>query len=134
MKRAIENIGKKVLDFIFDFENNEYVLEQGFFEPENGINESPSLQINGFIEYAGHDVTIGVWAKDTNTVEVLFESDEYYNIEAAVNEYVQKNLDFKELMACAIDDRIESEADEWQRNGFRNADDFYSFVGYRKSA
>lgn len=130
MNKVIENIGKKVLDFIYDLENNDYGFEGGCYEPENGISEGASVTIHGSIKIGGHEVTVGVWTDD-KTVEVLFENDDYENLEKAVNDYVAGEIDYNELVGLAEEDMRESYMDEWQRNGFRDEADYNR---YRYSA
>lgn len=130
MKKVIENIGKKVLDFIYDFENNDFELEGGCYEPENGICEGSGVTISGHITIGGHDVTVSVWTK-SKTVEVLFEDDEYYNIEEAVNGYVAGEIDYDMVLAGAEEASREFYMDEFQRNGFAGEADYNR---YRYSA
>ena len=127
MKKVIENIGKKVLDFIYDFENNEYDYDGGCYEPWNGISEKESVSMNIHFDYKGHEVTGSVYAGAKKYVEVLFESENYENIEAAVNEYVEKELDLDDWYSCAIDDMRENSMDEYQRNGFANEADYWHY-------
>lgn len=131
MKKVIENIGKKVLDFIYDFENNEYDYEGGCYEPWNGISEKASVYMNIHFDYKGHEVTGSVYVGRDRYVEVLFESDNYENIETAVNEYVKKELNLDDWYSCAMDDMADSSMDEYQRNGFANEADY---IRYRYSA
>ena len=138
MKKAIENIGKKVIDFLYDFDNNEYALTKGGYEPENCCYEPDNLSINIHLDYAGHEITGLVEYGSNKIVEVLFESDNYENIQEAVNEYVERELDLKDLIYEAIEDRKSYEMDEYQRNGFADEADYnryrYGSYPYFKTA
>ena len=120
MRKTIENIGKKVLDYIYDFDH-EYDYENGCSEPENGVYEAPDASMSIHIDFMGHEITGSVSRK---YVEVLFESDNYDNIEEAVNEYVENNLDREDWFVSVKEDIRDKTMDEFQRNGFADEQDY----------
>ena len=125
MKKVIETIGKKVLDEVLDVENNEYEFDGGCYEPWNGISEGPSASISTYTKVFGHYVRIN--AKSDGTIEALFEDDEYPNLEKAVQQYLDEHFNGSEFLSAVIDDVKENEMDEWQRNGFASASDYYHY-------
>lgn len=131
MKKSIENIGKKVVEFLYDFENNDYELEGGYYEPDNGICEAASVSIYGNLTIFGHEATVNVDTKYNGYIEVWFEDDEYFNIEEAVNKYVENKLDLRDLYTSAIEHYEINYGDEYERNGFRDEADY---IRYRYSA
>ena len=124
IKQTIEKVGNKVMDFLYDFDNNDYELDGGCCEPENGIYEAPSISIRGRVTIFGHEVTVGVDTRGGGYIEVLFEDDEYENLEEAVNGYVKHTLDLRDLHASAVDHYGSNYMDEWQAHGFRDEADY----------
>ena len=127
MKKVIENIGKKVIEQLYDFDKNEYDYCGGCYEP--GCVESPSASMSVIFEYGNHSITVNV--SSGSYAEVLFEDDEYENLEKAVNKYVEDHFDDKDWLACVEEDVRDNSMDEWQRNGFANEADYWH---YRQSA
>lgn len=133
MRKAIRNIGEKVIERFFDFESNGYELVGGVCEPHNGICEADSLSIYFIINVGGHDIdcSINMDGYKVNYLEAIFEDYGYENIEKALNEYIWSALDTKSLFDNAIDDMRKNSLDEWQAHGFRNEADYNR---YRYSA
>ena len=121
MKKVIEDIGKKVIEQLYDFDNNEYEYYGGCNEPD--CVEGPSASMHFVFKYNEHFVTVSVSYRDY--VEVLFEDDEYENLEQAVNDYVEKEFDESHWLACVQEDVRDNSLDEWQSHGFRDAADYY---------
>lgn len=130
MKNVIEKIGDWCIEQIFDFDRNECEYESGCVEPENGVYEKPSVSVYAKEYFNGHFVNMSANTSD-NSVEILFEDDEYENLEKAVNDYVAEKLDFDDLFYCARDDYEEHNMSIFERNGFRNEADYNH---YRYSA
>lgn len=123
MKQAIENIGKEVIKQLYDFGNNEYNYEEGCYEP-NCI-EGTSASMNFCFKFNSHYVTVS--ARYNCYIEVLFEDDDYENLEKAVNDYVEKEFDYNDWLSCLEDDVRDNSLDEWQAHGFSDASDYYHY-------
>ena len=123
MRQVIENIGKKVIEQLYDFNNNEYEYDGGCYEP--GCVEGPSASMHFAFKYNNHFVTVSV--SSGNYIEVLFEDDEYENLENAVNDYVEKEFDDNDWLASVQEDVRDNSLDEWQSHGFRDAADYYHY-------
>lgn len=127
MKKVIEKIGEEILDEVFDFNEHEYDFEGG---GRDAYGYDPTYASLRFCKKMyGHDVYACV---DSNgDVEVLFEENRHPNIEEAVQKYVKEHFDSTEFLSNVIDDVNECNEDEYQRNGFASARDYYN---YRYSA
>lgn len=128
MKQIIENISKRVIDKFFDFDNNDYNFEGAVVEPENGIYEAERLSISFYIEIGTHtiDCALSMTGKKVDYIEAIFEEG-FENIQEAVNNYLEENLDTSELWSLAFDDVRENSMDEYQRNGFASAADYWHY-------
>lgn len=133
MKKVTENIGSMIIEKLFDFDNNDYELVGGVCEKENGINEPDTLSISFSFEYSTCEVGCYVYMAGgtAKVVEAtLYPQNKNHKLEAiegGVAKYLEENLDTKELWTEALDHARENSMDEYQRNGFANAADYWRY-------
>lgn len=125
MKRTfdtIKKIGDLAIDSLFafddyDIDGDEYglydVSVRTSFDLDNGCNVECDYSYHG----GSHNVEI----------RLNPSNDSHYlvRLEEAVNEYVGMHLDMDDLKERICDQAKEDCEDEWQRNGFRDAADYY---------
>ncbi len=127
MKRAeqiINAIGEKVIDSLFDVENNDYELT---YDELDGTEMSVNISFG----YKGCTVDCSVLYKGGWTIECLLtaknENHKLELLEMAVNGYVENNMDKKELLGNMKDYSEECSMDEFQRNGFSDEADYWRY-------
>lgn len=123
MKELVKKIGDAILDELYDFDNNEYEYDGGCYEHD--CIEGPSASMSFCFKFHDHYVTVSVRSNDY--IEILFEDDNYENLEKAVNEYVEKEFDDNDWLSQVEDDVRDNSLDEWLQHGFRDAADYYHY-------
>lgn len=136
MKRdqVISAIGDKIIEKLYELDDNYSYEADEFgseadcrtgcfqFEYGNGMCEVEASVTWPYNKAASLEVLI---YGTEGHVENAFK--DLSNIEKAVTEYLDEHLDDSALMDAMLDDLREANEDEWQRNGFRDAADYYSW-------
>lgn len=129
MKRIIEIIGKKVLDELYKFDNNDYNIEKtdpNF--PEVYDTTEASMDFNGDLNKRYFfNGSVKVVNGRLGYIEVFDYDEQYPNIEKAVQEYVNANFNADEWYSELIDYNESLCEDEWQSHGFRDEADYWRY-------
>ena len=124
MKKVIESIGNVLVEKFYDFGNLEY--DGGCVEEYNNIYEPETITISFGHSTKNHDIdcSLKMSGGKVEYFEVLVDCE---NCEKALEDYVRENISFEDLWREALDDMRENAMDEWQRNGFSDAADYWSY-------
>lgn len=128
----IKTIGDKLIDGLYELDDNYTYEADGEFGGREADCES-----SAYIEFGNGacdaECTV-VWPYNKcASIEVILHGTEgihekrYKNIDNindAVQEYIEKNLDVDVLLDAMLDDLRESSMDEYQRNGFASERDY----------
>ncbi len=121
VRKMVDAISEKVLSGFYDLENHEYSLDH---DCETGVNEA-SMSFSFPFGRKSVDCNLKLRNGCLLYVDVLFDDSSHSNIELAVNEHVASSLNPRELYAMMVEDYRDRTMDEYQRNGFRSASDFW---------
>lgn len=132
MKRdlIIANIGEAITEKLFELDDN-YTYEADEFGREADCHAYASefKYGTGVCEV---EATVTWPYNKSASIEVLIygkkghvEDKDLSNIEKAVSDYLNEHLDTGELFDAILDDLRQANEDEYQRNGFASASDYY---------
>lgn len=136
MKRdtLIETISKAIEEELFELDDNydydcdcefggfEASCRTGCFEFEFGTGK---CEIEATVTWPYHkapSIEVLIYGYE-GKVENAFK--DLSNIEKAVQDYMDKHLDFQALLDAMTEDLSKANEDEWQSHGFRDAADYY---------
>lgn len=92
MKKMVENIGKRVVERLFDFGNNGYEMDGGI------------LGISFTLDVCGRalDCRASIDNGRLQYLEAMFSGGGYENVENGIEAYVRANTDVKGLWTTAL--------------------------------
>ena len=129
MKNIIEIIGEKILNELFDFDNNSYNVEKTDpNHPEVYDTTEVSMSFNGDMNKRYfYDGSVKVVNGKLSYIEVFDDDKKYPNIENAVQEYINEKFDADEWYTEVLADNSRYCEDEWQSHGFRDEADYLHY-------
>ena len=130
----ITDIGECLIDEL-------YILTDSFQLDYSDESDSTDASHTACIkyEYGGKEYDVQVWAcwphigEDTLEVEISGGKGKagrwkyYDSLEQAVLEYLNANLSMSDLLSNLLEQLRDATDDEWERHGFRDAQDYYSW-------
>lgn len=117
----IKELGELCLDAFCQLEDCEYEFEDGVLK---------TASCHSLLQFGKTEVNVNYChSSQKDSVEVEIYRDEgsiiLDNLAAAVQIYCNENIDFQRILNLFYEQASEDYEDEWQRNGFRDAADYY---------
>ena len=133
-KELITDIGERLTDAIYELNDS---FEWDYDDDRDSRSNSCTACIK--YKYGGKEYHVQVWASWPHNGENTLEVDitggkgkagrwKYYDsLEQAVLEYLYAHITMSDLLSNLLEQIRDATDDEWERHGFRDAADYYSW-------
>ena len=120
-KNIIKELGELCLDALYQLEDCDYEFDDGYLE---------TASCGSHLQFGSAEVNVSYWygsGKESVEVEIYKDEGSVFlnNLADAVEKYCNENLDAQLIRDYFFEQAEEDNEDEWQRNGFRDAADYY---------
>lgn len=124
-RKEVSTMGERIIGKLFELDDYEYRRDEEVFYVEAYIAIAlcyKSCEVECSVTWEGDEI---------GKIECLLyphdKKKELVNLEDAVNDYLQEHLDTKALLAAMEKMEDKDDMDIFQRNGFRDAADYYNW-------